>query len=141
MEQVKEASATPTGGGCSLVRVRLSNVGHLPTYGTLQSMTTNAVRKNPLAKISLAEGMTVVGGGGATTSTVPHLMGRAVQRDHFLPFQASRYEGWTDHFSAHETTVEWVVKGEGKVEVEVDFQRGGEVSATVTVDGDAPSKL
>ena len=53
-------------------------------------MTTNAVRKEALAKISLADGMTVVGGGGATTSTVPHLMGRAVQRDHFLPFQASR---------------------------------------------------
>ena len=32
-------------------------------------------------------------------------MGRAVQRDHFLPFQASRYEGWVDKFNAHEATV------------------------------------
>ena len=51
------------------------------------------------------EGQSIVGGGGATTKQLPHLMGRAVQRDHFLPFQASRYEGWVDKFNAHEATV------------------------------------
>ena len=64
---VKEASATPTGGGCSLVRVRLSNEGHLPTYGTLQSMTSSSVRKEALANITLAPGQKIIGGGGVTT--------------------------------------------------------------------------
>jgi hypothetical protein len=53
----------------------------------------------------------------------------------------SGYEGWIDHFSAHEKTVEWVVKGTGTVEIEVDFQRGGKVKAVVAVDGEADSKL
>lgn len=57
------------------------------------------------------------------------------------PRRPAGYEGWVDHFSAHEKTVEWVVKGTGTVEVEVDFQRGGKVRALVTVDGDAESKL
>ena len=157
-----QASSEPTGGGCSLVRVRLSNTGHIPTYGSLQSMTAKAVRDQALAQIELSvrfpadaplplssslsnacrrccapfpdiqaktgeisivfmrpsrkqlhcraqcwqqEGQSIVGGGGATTKQLPHLMGRAVQRDHFLPFQASRYEGWVDKFNAHEATV------------------------------------
>ena len=49
-----QASSEPTGGGCSLVRVRLSNTGHLPTYGSLQSMTAKAVRDQALAQIELA---------------------------------------------------------------------------------------
>lgn len=51
------------------------------------------------------------------------------------------YEGWVDHFSAHETTTEWIVKGTGTVEVEVNFQRGGKVNVAVAVDGDAEAKM
>jgi hypothetical protein len=44
--------------------------------------------------------------------------------------------------TAHRSTLEWVVKGEGKVSVSVDYQRAGQVVAEVTcAGGDAEAKM
>ena len=102
------------------VTLQLRNTGFLPTYAAQRGIDTKAVREHGIATLSLGDGVQLVYGDRVVE--VPHLFGRASAFDSESPV-ASSYGA--SPANTHETTVEWIVRGDGTIDVEVDYQRGG----------------
>lgn len=101
------------------VTLHLRNSGFLPTYGAQRGIETNAVRDHGIATLTVGDGLTLLHGDRMTD--VPHLSGRASAFDSESPVASYG----ASPANTHETTLEWIVRGRGMLEVQVDLQRGG----------------
>lgn len=122
--RVTGVTAEPIGDGIHRVRATVENIGFLPTnvLATAQKLPWN----DPVrARIALGPGLSLAG--GEAVSAVGHLSGWSPDTMFSLPnFARTTSE-------RPRGRVEWVVRGEGQVEVSAGCARTGTVSACVTV--------
>lgn len=85
------------------------------------------VRREAKATLSLGEGLTLVS--GAARPVLRHLEGRSRHA-----FDSPHPFGGNED-NAFEAELQWVVSGTGTLAVELDFQRGGVLTAQLEVDG------
>lgn len=113
-----DIESLPMGDGCTRIRVTMQNEGFLPSYACNQGFVSKAVPEEAVVTLALSDDQELMT--GDKRLTVPHLEGRARStfgRAPLNPFMANSFAGGKGWFvsNKHETRVEWVVKGSGKV--------------------------
>ena len=138
---VPDATVEHLGGGVRRVAVRWRNEGFLGTNGSDRAIETKAVRGTAQASIVLtaAAGKTLELAVGTAVTELPHLTGRASGHDAWGSV-ASAGGGSGRVGNPNEARLEWVVKGEGTVEVSVNWQRAGTTVTTLTT-GEGGARL
>lgn len=109
-------------GELTKVQVTLSNEGYLGTYGSNQALKTASTRP-PKVQVQLASGLKLIH--GKSEFETIHLKGRSIYGRWHSPVW------FAEAPNQHEVRLEWLVSGSGKMKVEVNFERGGIISAEV----------
>lgn len=121
---LREFSQTELAPGLRKLTLIVTNDGFLPSNGTQMAIDHNLVRPMEVA-LELADGVSLVQ--GELRTEAGNLTGRA-NSEHQQWASSAFYGGASN---AHEKRLEWVVGGEGRVEVTVRAERAGVVRASV----------
>ncbi len=98
------------------------NTGYLPTNGSKQALKVAAVRKPTVrlkTKLKIRQGKNHL--------EVPHLKGH----NRFLPWHSPIW--FYSRSNENELKVEWILEGNGSVELDCDFARGGRLQEKINI--------
>lgn len=102
----------------------IENEGFLPTQGSQQAIRMKAINK-PSVTVKTNGKLKLIS--GKKYSEIDHLQGR----NNFVPFH-SPVSGRSGQ-NTEEAKFEWILQGEGQVEVIFDYQRGGIIRKTIKI--------
>jgi hypothetical protein len=134
---VVDAHVTSLGNGSHKVSVHWRNEGFLATHGSARALETKAVRARAIVRLELT---TAAGQQqplellvGQLAGEVSHLQGRALGHNAFKHVASADGGAGARVSNPNEERMEWVVRGQGMVEVTVDWQRAGKTTTRLRI--------
>ncbi len=106
------------------VELIVENLGFLPTNGSQQAIKVEAVQK-PFVRLKLSKKLKLIA--GDKNFNIEHLQGRNKFIPIHTPISASKGK------NTNEVRLQWVAQGEGAINIEIDFQRGGIIKTEIKI--------
>jgi murein tripeptide amidase MpaA len=122
--EIKSADVIELGDDIKKICIILENVGALPTYGAEMSKKLKAIAK-PSVELSFSDDISLLE--GASHFEFEHLEGRT--QNYVI---SNLYMGISD-FNTHQTKLEWIVKGSGKVSLVFTVGKAGVISKKIDI--------